>query len=278
MAVATAALANTQVLSIGHNEEQSEFMVANGVNSVFSYTSACVQSYTLASTLPVQIFVKNGDDINVPNVAIYDLNTLVNLINVAFLEAYNKLVAQGGTLAEAPFLVLNSTGYLTLNYSADTTQAANGILFNQALWNLAYFTASPDSTDVGFYKLLLLPSSTSTTQLSKSVYNFNQLDKILISSNTLFVAGSWFGVNTQSRIIMDIDVPTDTSGFVQGNIGNVLYFQPNFLRVFQMQSGGSPLDRIQMDILYRYRDGTTYQLYLANGEAFSVKLEFVKKF
>ena len=108
------------------------------------------------------------------------------------------------------------------------------------------------------------------------MYAFNQLDKILIQSNNLFVSGSFFGGNSVSKVITDVDVPID--GFVNGNLGQVLYYQPNFLRVFQMGSGGNAIDRIQMSILYRYRDGEEYQLLLPPNEAFSVKLDFIKRF
>jgi hypothetical protein len=277
--IANVAIANNKIEAIAKNESSAQFLVGlYSTNQIKAYNSSLVVQFTLSQNDPFSLFAKPADDINVPNVSIFNLQVVVDSINAAFLEAWNKLKALGGTLAEAPFLTLDYTGFLTINYSADYTQTGNAILFNNPLINLCYFQNVPDSLDVGFYRLVLRPTSTSTTQLAKSMYQFNQLDKILIQSTSLFVAGSWYGNNSISQVLTDIDVPIDGSSFAIGNVGQVLYFQPAMLRVFQMASGGNAINRIQMSILYRYRNGTQYVLELAPGEAFSVKLEFIKKF
>lgn len=272
-------ISNNKVESIAKNEATGQFLVGlQTSNQIKAYNTQLALQYTLSQNNPYSLFAKNADDINVPNVSIYNLQAVIDSINVAFVEAWNKLKALGGTLAEAPNMAIDITGLLTLNYSADYTQTGNAILFNNPLMNLCYFQNVVDTQDVGFYRLILKPSSTSTTQLAKSMYQFNQLDKILIQSTSLFVAGSWYGKNSISQILTDIDVPIDSANFGIGNIGQVLYYQPPMLRVFQMATGGNAVSRIQMSILYRYRNGTQYVLDLAPGEAFSVKLEFVRKF
>ena len=272
-------LTNNKIESVAKNESNGQFLVGLLTsNQIKAYNSQLVVQSTLTQTNPYSLFAKNADDINVPNVSIYNLQVVIDSINAAFIEAWNKLKSLGGSLAEPPNLTIDFTGILTLNYSADYTQTGNAILFNNPLMNLCYFQNVPDSQDVGFYRLILKPSSTSTTQLSRSMYQFNQLDKILIQSTSLFVAGSWYGTNSVSQVLTDIDIPIDGSNFAIGNIGQVLYYQPPMLRVFQMGSGGNAVNRIQMSILYRYRNGTQYQLELAPGEAFSVKLDFIKKF
>jgi len=277
--IANVVLTNNKIEAIAKNETSGQFLVGlYSTNQIRAYNSSLVAQYTLSQTNPYSLFAKPADDINVPNVSIYNLQVVVDNINAAFLEAWNKLNALGGTLAEAPSFTLDYTGFLTLNYSADYTQTGNAILFNNPLINLCYFQNVPDSQDVGFYRLVLKPSSTSTTQLAKSMYLFNQLDKILIQSTSLFVAGSWYGNNSISQVLTDIDVPIDSATFAIGNIGQVLYYQPAMLRVFQMASGGNAVNRIQMSILFRYRNGTQYTLQHQPGEAFSVKLEFIKRF
>lgn len=272
-------VSNNKVESITKNEATGNFLVGlQTSNQIKAYNTQLALQYTLSQNNPYSLFAKNADDINVPNVSIYNLQAVIDSINVAFVEAWNKLKALGGTLAEAPNMAIDITGLLTLNYSADYTQTGNAILFNNPLMNLCYFQNVADTQDVGFYRLILKPSSTSTTQLAKSMYQFNQLDKILIASTSLFVAGSWYGNNSISQVLTDIDVPIDSSNFGIGNIGQVLYYQPPMLRVFQIASGGNAINRIQMSILYRYRNGTQYILELPPGEAFSVKLEFIKKF
>jgi hypothetical protein len=275
--IANVAISNNKIEAIAKNESSAQFLVGlYSTNQIRAYNSSLVLQYTLSQNNPFSLFAKPADDINVPNVSIFNLQVVVDSINIAFLEAWNKLKALGGTLAEAPFLTLDYTGFLTLNYSADYTQTGNAILFNNPLINLCYFQNVQVSQN--YYILILKANSTSTTQLAKSMYQFNQLDKILIQSTSLFVAGSWYGNNSISQVLTDIDVPIDGASFAIGNVGQVLYYQPPMLRVFQMASGGNAINRIQMSILYRYRNGTQYVLDLAPGEAFSVKLEFIKKF
>lgn len=264
------------IQSIGRSEETGTFIVPFNTSQINVYNSSLVLQYQKPLANATIIFVKNGDDINIPNVPIYDMEILIQAINLAFLVAYTSLTGQGGTLAEAPVMSIDTNGYLTLNYSTDYSQSANGILFNKSLISLCYFTNIPDSKDAGFYKLLFPGSSTSITQKSKSIFNFNQLDKILIGSSTLFINGSWYGANSLSQILCDIDIPTD--GFSLGNIGQVLYYQANPPRFFQMASGGSTLNTIDLSIYYRYRNGYQAILPIAPMEAWTAKLQFSKKF
>lgn len=277
--ISSVAINNDKVTTIAKNESNSQFLAGliSG-NVIKAYNSSLVLQNSYTQQNPSNLFAKPADDINVPNINIYNLQVVIDSINVAFLEAYNKLKALGGTLAEAPYMNIDFSGLLTLNYSADYTQSGNGILFNNPLTNLCYFQNQQDGLDPTFFKIVLKPSSTSITQLTRSIYIFNQLDKILIASTSLFVSGSWYGQNSISQVLTDIDVPIDSSSFAIGNIGQILYYQPTMLRVYQMASGGNSVNRIQMSILYRYRNGSQYNLLLPPGEAFSVKLEFVKKF
>lgn len=277
--ISTISITNNKVDNIAKNEETNEFLVGlNNTNQINSYSKDLTLNYTLEQNNPVSLFVKTGDDINISGINIYNLQDVVDNINNAFNDAWSKLktIGTSATFTDPPNITIDLNGYLTLNYSPDYTQTGNGILFNNYLMNICYFQNIPDKQDIGFFKINLKNNTTSTMQLSKSIFQFNQLDKILIQSTSLFVSGSWYGRNSISQILTDIDVPIDN--FAIGNIGQVLYYQPTHLRVYQMATGGNPISRIQISILYRYKDGTQYTLELSPGESFSVKLNFIKKF
>jgi len=275
-ALATTTINGENITSIARNEQLRQYVIPlKNTNQIASYNDALVQQYTNALNAPFDIFVKNGADTDAGPYSIYDLSLVIASINIAFSEAYSNIVnAQGGNLAEAPYLTLDINGLLTLNYSNDYPKSGNAILFNNPLEQLCYFTATPDTIDTGFFNLFL--TGVSTSQLNKSMYIFNQLDKIQIASQSLFVNGQFFGINSFSQVITDIDVPIDQ--FPNGNVGQILYYQPNFLRVFQLTSGGNPVNRIQLSIYYAYRNGTVAVVPLVPGESFSATLEFVKKF
>ena len=273
--LSTTIILNENIASIARNEQLRQYMVPlMKANQVASFNDALVQQYTNTLTAPFAIFAKNGADIDAGPYSINDLTLVVAAINAAFIDAYNSVKSQGGNLAEFPYLVLDSNGLLTLNYSTDYANAGNAILFNNPLEQLCYFTATPDTIDIGFFNLFLTGSS--TTQLNKSMYIFNQLDKIQIASQSLFINGQYFGANSFSQVITDIDVPIDQ--FPNGNVGQILYYQPSFLRVFQLTSGGNPVNRIQLSIYYAYRNGTVAIVPLVPGESFSTTIEFIKKF
>lgn len=223
-----------------------------------------------------RLFVKNGSDIDAGKVDIFDMAVFINAINNAFVEATTRInqAVGAGTLATAPVLTLDYlTGLCTLTYPAAFTQSANGILFNRNLLNLVYYQSTLDSTS-GLYQLILNTQQESITQQTKSIYNFNQLDKILFQSNCIYVIGAYFGKNQSNNIITDIDV---VIGDYIENLGQTLYFQPNFLRTYALQSN-LPLERIQLNILYQYRDGSEYQLYINQGQNTTVKLQMIRKF
>jgi hypothetical protein len=148
---------------------------------------------------------------------------------------------------------------------------------NPALLHLFAFPNAVDSVNPIMNNITPLPpTSTSLTQTSRSIYLFNELDKIVFISNTIFVFGSFFGNNNTNNIITDIDVPVNSAGYVD-NVGQTLYYQPNFLRPFMLSSNNA-LQRIQLFINYVYRNGTQYPLLLAPNTNFSAKLIFPRRY
>ena len=288
--IATLPVANQKVFSIGANEisRGGSFLVPTGsTRTITSYTPTLTVNYFFPFTGETYLFAKNGEDIDAGKVSIYSYSVLIDAINVAFAEAYTRLkVNNPNPLTEAPKISLNySNGICTLTYSQDYTTTAftanptNGILFNSQLTQLIYFSPNIPSTNPAFadfgLNIIGLPvGSTSFTQTSGTIFQFNQLDKIGIQSNTIFVSDSYFGNNQTNRIISTIDVPT--SDTIE-NLGSILYFQPQFIRPYVLASTNS-IDRIQIQILYQYKDFSTYQLNVASGQNWSVLLDFIKKF
>lgn len=288
--IATLGVPNQKIFAIGANEisRGGSFLVPTGATkTITSYTPTLTVNYTFLFTGETYLFVKNGEDIDAGAVSIFSYSVLIDAINAAFAEAYTRLqVNNSNPLTEAPKISLNySTGICTLTYSQDYTTSAftanptNGILFNSLLTQLIYFSPNIPSTNPAFadygLNIIGLPvGSTSFTQTSGTIYQFNQLDKIGIQSNTIFVSDSYFGNNQTNRIITTIDVPTAAN---IENLGTVLYFQPQFMRPYTLASTNA-IDRIQIQVLYQYRDFSTYQLNIGSGQNWSVLLDFIKKF
>ena len=267
-----------EVGEIARNEVDFKYIVSLRNNQqIRAFNPTTLASlWTSSLTGAYRLFSKNGSDIDAGNVNIYDMAVLIASINSALSEAATKInqSTASGVLQTPPVLSLDyQTGLCSLSYPPVLTQSGNGILFNQQLLNYVYFLSTTDQQS-GLQQLTLNTQAEVITQNVKSIYNFNQLDKILFRSNTIFVVGAYFGINSSNNIFFDVDVPT--SDFIE-NLDQVLYFQPNFLRTYFLKSN-LPLDNIQLQLYYQYRDGTDYELYLNQGQNTTVKLQFVAKF
>ena len=275
-----------QVLGICSNDVSGEFLVSTTAvsgnlvslpptnsNTPTTWTPTWTNTLTNANV----IFAANGANIDAGSFDIYSFSVLINAINAAFKEAYNKFPS--GTFTEPPSVTLSpSTGLLTLNYSPDyaVVPATSGILLNNALLQLCYFPSTVDTLDNTLNLISLIAGSTSLTQTSKSIYLFNQLDKIILITDTIYVAGSFFGNNNVNNIIQTIDIPTSSAGYFE-NLGQVLYFQPTFLRPFILASNNA-LQRIQLTVNYVYLDETEHRLLIAPNNNFNATLLFPRRF
>ena len=219
------------------------------------------------------IFAKNGENIDAGAAEIFDYSVLIQAINDALGLAY---LAIGGSSAyiEPPRLTLDySNGFVTLNYSADYPGVANAIAFNFPLNQLIVF---PSVLTNNLYSITLPVGSTSLTQIVKTISAFNQLDKIIIVSNSIFVIGLLQGNNIQNQILSDIDVPTSEEGYLL-NIGETLIFQTNFVQAVQLASN-LPIQRLNLQLFYQDIRGQQFPLLLNPQTNFSCKLIFMKKF
>lgn len=270
-----------KIVSLTRNDVSGEFLLSTSAGAIVSLTPASLTtSWTTSSVSGTYaIWTKNSSDIDAGSYDIFTYATLIEAINQAFLEAYAKLPA--GTFTEAPTMSLDyATGLLSLAYSSDyapsPASSSIGILFNGPLIQLCFFNSAVDTINADLRLLTLKPGSTSTIQGNRSVYQFNQLDKIVFISNTIYVFGSYFGNNNTNNIIQDIDVPTSSAGYMD-NVGQVLYFQPTFLRPFMLASNNA-LQRVQLSVNYVYLDGTQYPLMVAPGNNWSAKLLFPRRY
>ena len=269
---------NDQVGAIARNDTANQYVISSKNNNLINVLNpnTLVSAYTQGLVGAFNIFTKNGSDIDAGDATIYNISSLLDAINDAFTVAWTKInqALGAGTVASAPIVTLNyQSGLCTLSYPPSLSLSGNGILFNQNLLNLIYFQSALD-TQSGLNLLKLNAQAESITQNSKTIYQFNELSRILFVSNTIFVIGAYYGVNSFSHIVTDIDVVT--SDFVE-NLGQRLYYQPNFLRSYFMNSN-LPVDRMQLQILYEYRDGTQYPLLINPRQNMSVKIQFIRKF
>lgn len=278
--VATVDNIQTQIIDIAtnrlSNNFQGEYIVPLKGVSIKSYNAQTLAlSYTTANTSIYSIYAKDGEDISAGDVPVYTFSQLVTNINLALAEAYAKLIRLGGTLTEAPSISLNyQSGFVTLNYSSDYTNAGNNIMFNKALLSLLYFDNIVDKTEAGYYDILLPSGSTSLVQTVLSIWKFNQLDKIVFISNSLTTYGAnLYGNNASSNVIADFDVPTNEPSYLLNNLSNVVYFQPNIYNPLQLNNTAQ-LNTIDISVYYQMLDGTQYPLQLSAGQSFSSKLIF----
>lgn len=265
------------VTGLARNPISGEFLVAHG-GTLSSYTPETLALNWSNSTITGLnlIYAKNGEDINAGDVNIYDFQTLIDAINVAFLEAYQKVPS--GVFSQAPNISVNfQTCLATMNYSGDYVGGSVGILFNSNLHQLLYFYSVQSQVNTAFYKNILPATSTSLTQSGNSLYLFNQLDKIIFTSQTIFVFGSYLLKNSTNQIISDFDVPTNEVAYGLNNLSSVLYVQPAFLRPFIMNSQ-IPISRIQLQLFYTTLQGEQFPLELVPQANFNCKLIFCRRY
>jgi len=273
---------NSIITSVARNNVESQFIACGTIGSTLSnhYFTPNLTRIVVSDTpnTSFALYAKNGLDIEAGAYPIYDYKVLLDSINVALALAWNDI---GGTASysEAPFLTLNYTnGLCSINYSSDyTVPVAGTILFNYPLTQLIFFPNTLDgtSTNPQMYDILLPPGSTSLIQTTKTINLFNQLDKILFVSNTLYVSNLYLGNNAVNNVIADVSLPITDPGYVL-NIGETLYLQPTFIQSVEMTSNLS-IQRVQLTVYYRDTIGNQYPVYLNPNTNWSAKMIFMKR-
>ncbi len=262
---------NQFVSSIAKNDVSNTFTICvenSKIDFVSNKTFNLLSSNGSIQTSFIE--TKNSVDLSVGKLDIFEFQQVIDQVNYAFQEAFNRLISGGGHMISAPKITMDyGTCIMTLEYSSDWSQPQNKIRFNDKLLRIFKFYSVKDSS---FNKLMLPLNSSSVMQTQKSAYLFNQLDKILFTSTSISVNGSYVGQRSTNQVISDIDV------IVSDEVNNqtTLYYQPNFLRVYSIGST-QPIQRINLKAMYRYNDGSEYDLMLQPGSAWSAKLQFIKQ-
>jgi len=259
--------------TIAKNEIDQTFGLIQTANSklLILDTGLAVVSQSVNSGFGVAscFDIRNGEDIDSGPVSIYDMQVLIDQINLAFVDCFKRLQSKGTTLTSAPVLTLDfQSGLLTLKYDSSYIAKDCYIAFNTNLLTICYFTNVSG-------KIVLNPAATSITQNSKSVFNFNDLQSVQFRSNNIFVNGQYYSTNlSSSRIICEID--PDTTTYVN-NLGQRLYYNPTILRSFFLQST-LPLQIISIQLYYTTKQGKEYPIYLNPSDFFTTKLNFIRKY
>lgn len=233
---------------------------------------------------------------------IFTFQTFLNQINSAFQTAYNTIKTNLGatyTPTEAPRIIYNGDtkffsivvegAYLTVDSGG--TQKFQ-IFMNTNLWKQFYFP----SVKVEVYRQILvqnnginaiqgtgsstLPQFLYIQQESSTIYQFNDLTRIIVGTFSIPVSGDGEGTvftnsgSTNNKSInMITDIIPDTT--IQTNIDPIIYVPNGILRWYNLYAQ-QPFTKIDLIFYYETKDGVIHELNIADGEYFNCKLEFKK--
>jgi len=283
-------------------------MVKDDVYTAYNYNIGVV-SYTFVPPSGSVLIVNSAPytgAVDSGPADIFTYQAFLNQINAAFTEAFIKIKANLGATylpTDAPRVVFNGATkfFSVIVDGVYSTLDANGnqkfqIFMNEALWNQFFFPSiSIESVGIQYRELLVqnngvnaiegngagtLPQFLYIQQEDSTIYQFNDLTRIIIGTQSIPVSGDGEGTvftnnNTVSNksINMITDIIPDTS--VQTNTTPIIYVPNGILRWYNLYAQ-QPFTKIDISIFYETKDGVIHPLYVANGEYFSVKLEFKK--
>lgn len=283
-------------------------MVKDNVYTAYDYTNGTV-AYTFippeGSVLIVNSAPFSGPADSGP-ADIFTYQTFLNQINAAFTTAFTAIKASLGATylpTDAPRVIFDGvTKFFSIIVDGVySTLDANGnqkfqIFMNETLWNQFFFPSiSIENTGTQYRELLVqnnginaiqgtgagtLPQFLTIQQEDSTMYQFNDLTRIIIGTQSIPVSGDGEGTvftnnNTVSNksINMITDIIPDTS--IQTNTTPIIYVPNGILRWYNLYAQ-QPFTKIDLTIFYETKDGVIHPLYVATGEYFSVKLEFKK--
>lgn len=208
-----------------------------------------------------------------PNTACYSLNDFIVSFNLTLQGLFNLLTKTGIAVKTAPYFEVDyESKFATLNFDVNYSLAGYGIYVNALLYKYLKFPATliTDSTSPfnGFYKYTLNETGL-LTQSQYSIYQLNQIDKLLILTN-LPILGDFQGTSSQTRIFTDLDLDTQANFFTGS--GEVIY-QPELLRKYDLVSN-TQIVRIDYEFKIAYKNGEIVSYYIPPFENVSIKLEF----
>lgn len=282
---------------------ESDNITPIGYQSINITNGSIVYSFTptngaqrLQQGQPMTVSVDSGP------ADIFTFQTFINQINLAFQTSYDTIKASLGasyTPTEAPRIIYNGDtkffsivvegAYLTVDSGG--TQKFQ-IFMNTNLWKQFYFP----SVKYDLYRQILvqnnginavqgtgsstLPQFLYIQQESSTIYQFNDLTRIIVGTFSIPVSGDGEGTvftnsgSTNNKSInMITDIIPDTT--VQTNIDPIIYVPNGILRWYNLYAQ-QPFTKIDLIFYYETKDGVIHELNIADGEYFNCKLEFKK--
>lgn len=250
---------------------------------VFFDSNNLIPKYSTALSNNLWIF---SESLNVgignPNLQVYNLNDYVSAINETLNTCLQNIKKSDPSITvEAPFFELNrSNGLLTLYYDNEFTNTNYGIYLGKKLYQFFKFSTTP-STDPALQqlnKLLLTPSITGQgitdiTQTNLSLYQLNQLDKLILETSLDIFSDVTGGDQRSLNIFTEFDIDT-SNPVTMYNDGSLLY-SAVLLRNYSMISTNK-LQNIQYSMWYQFKNGVRYKFYISPNNNISLKLQFTR--
>lgn len=216
------------------------------------------------------------------NLQIYNLNDYVSAINETLNTCLQNIKKSDPSITvEAPFFELNrSNGLLTLYYDNEFTNSNYGVYLGKKLYQFFKFSIIPSSDPAlqQLNKILLTPSVTGQgitdiTQTNLSLYQLNQLDKLILETSLDIFSDVTGGDQRSLNIFTEFDIDT-SDPVTMYNDGSLLY-SAVLLRNYSMISTNK-LQQIQYSMWYQFKNGERYKFYISPNNNISLKLQFTR--
>ena len=238
------------------------------------------------------------------NYDIYTFQEFLDQINSAFQTVFTEIKASAGSSyipTEAPRIVYNgTTKFFSIIVEgvyapiAPSITSQFQIFMNQALWNMFFFPSNQVANGNNPLQSILvqnnginaiqgsgsatLPQFLYVQQETSTIYQFNDLTRLIIGTMSIPVSGDGegtvftnTGTTTNKSINMITDIIPDTS--TTTNDSPIIYIPNGILRWYNLYAQ-QPFTKVDLIFYYETKDGIIQQLSIPNGEYFSCKLEF----
>lgn len=213
---------------------------------------------------------------------VYSYDDYIERVNDAFSVCLQRLKQKDAsiTITDAPSFSYNKgTGLLTLSYDPIfyNQLASYSIYLGKQLYQYFKFNKTiPQTVELNeMYKVVLNNNSGTITQNSLSMYQLNQLDKIVITTNLMIYAD----VSTDSlkslKVFSEFDIDTSSPSTMY-NEGCLLY-SAVLLRNYVMLSP-SALRSVQYEFYYQFKNGIQYKFMISPNNNVSIKLQFTRAY
>lgn len=276
---------NTHLNALSRNATNNLVLCATDDTAqlVFFDSNNLIPKYSTALSNNLWIFSESLNiGIGNPNLQVYNLNDYVSAINETLNTCLQNIKKSNPSITvDAPFFELNrSNGLLTLYYDSEFTNTNYGIYLGKKLYQFFKFSTTP-STDPALQqlnKLLLTPSVTGQgitdiTQTNLSLYQLNQLDKLILETSLDIFSDVTGGDQTSLNIFTEFDIDT-SNPVTMYNDGSLLY-SAVLLRNYSMISTNK-LQSIQYSMWYQFKNGIRYKFYISPNNNISLKLQFTR--